>query len=75
MKEESAALARKPKIPKFPVIRMKHLSIDDYYSKADKEKDIAAIGDFFDKTVNQTKCLDGVKMIDLFVKNNRMTQW
>jgi hypothetical protein len=27
---------------------MKNLKIDDYYSAEDKEKDIAAIGAFFD---------------------------
>jgi hypothetical protein len=50
MKEESAKLTgrkEKNKKPRFPVIRMKHLDIDDYYSKEDKEKDIAAIGAFF----------------------------
>jgi hypothetical protein len=76
MKEESSHLTNKVgRRSCFPVIRMKHLNIDDYYSQADKERDIAAIGAFFDKKKAQTKCLDGVKMIKLFVENNRMSQW
>lgn len=54
---------------------MKELRLDDYYSQADKDKDIAAIGAFFAKNKNESKCLDGVRMIDLFVKSNKMTQW
>lgn len=49
LKEDSARLtAHKAKKPRFPIIRMKNLKIDDYYSAEDKEKDIAAIGAFFD---------------------------
>ena len=54
---------------------MKVLKVEDYYSEADKQKDIAAIGAFFDTKRKFNKCLDGLKMIDLFVKDNKMTTW
>ena len=57
-----------------PVLRMRVLKVEDYYSEADKQKDIQAIGAFFDKTKGN-KFLDGKKMIELFVKENKMTQW
>ena len=59
---------------KVPILRMKVLRVEDYYSEADKQKDIQAIGAFIDKRKGN-KCLDGKKMIELFVKENKMTQW
>ena len=69
----SVEAARKKAKAKQPILRMKLLKVEDYYSEADKAKDIAAIGAFFDKKRKYNKCLDGLKMIDLFVKDNKMT--
>ena len=54
---------------------MKELKLADYYSEADKERDIMAIEAFFDKKKAAEKHLDGIKMISMFVKDNRMSQW
>lgn len=72
--EEAQREAQMKKLYKVPILRMKVLRVEDYYSEADKQKDIQAIGAFFDKRKGN-KCLDGKKMIDLFVKENKMTQW
>ena len=55
------------------IIRMKELKLSDYYSEADKKRDIAAIEAFFDKKKKAEKHLDGIKMIGMFVNNNRMS--
>ena len=42
---------------------MKDLSVNDYYTGNDREKDEKAIKFFFNKESGQTRTLDGVKMI------------
>jgi len=42
---------------------MKELSIGDYYTGNDRDKDEKAIKFFFNKESGQTRHLDGVKMI------------
>ena len=59
--------------PEHKVIRMKELKLADYYSEADKQRDIMAIEAFFDKKKKAEKHLDGIKMISMFVKDNRMS--
>jgi hypothetical protein len=57
------------------VLRMTELKLEDYYSSADKTRDAAAISLFFDKSRKYKMHLDGVRMIDQFVRPNQMTRW
>ena len=57
------------------VIRMQELSVGDYYTGDDREKDEKAIQFFFNKDSGAARHLDGVRMIKQFVQPNRMTQW
>lgn len=54
---------------------MAELKLEDYYSAADKARDAAAISLFFDKSRKYKMHLDGVRMIDQFVRPNQMTRW
>lgn len=54
---------------------MKAIKVDDYYSDADKKRDIAQIELMFSKRQNLKVHLDGTKMIDTLVSNNKMTHW
>lgn len=52
---------------------MKELFLEDYYSMADKERDIEKISLFFNTMKHLDKTLDGVKMINRFVQPHLMT--
>jgi len=56
-------------------LRMKQLFVEDYYTAEDKARDIEKIDLFFKTLKNNNKTLDGVKMIDRFVKPHLMSQW
>ena len=51
-------------IPK--IIRMKELKINDYYTLSDKDKDEKAVALFFGNGSEDSRHLDGVKMIANF---------
>ena len=54
---------------------MKPIKVEDYYSEADKKRDIAQIELMFSKRKNVDIRLDGTKMIDTLISNNKMTHW
>ena len=54
---------------------MKPIKVEDYYSEADKKRDIAQIELMFSKRKNVDIRLDGTKMIYTLISNNKMTHW